>query len=194
MRALTWRRFQLACDAVVWMLHVQPITVVSQTQRRERERAAGSRHGSASSLPPTSAFPARADGRRDKSLLVRIIDLSELLSQLWSSFDLSLAASGPIIQRHPAPLENWHRPQRTASKSAPVSKHEETSPPPPPHPPAHAPTSRLRAPTRATINMAPSFEQLDPEQAEYDGEEDIDFSGTPAIHNAPDACAQERRY
>jgi hypothetical protein len=27
--------------------------------------------------------------------------------------------------------------------------------------------------------MAPSFEQLDPEQAEYDGEEEIDFSGTP---------------
>lgn len=26
--------------------------------------------------------------------------------------------------------------------------------------------------------MAPSFEQLDPEQAEYDGEEEIDFSGT----------------
>jgi hypothetical protein len=25
--------------------------------------------------------------------------------------------------------------------------------------------------------MAPSFEQLDPEQAEYDGEEEIDFSG-----------------
>ena len=42
--------------------------------------------------------------------------------------------------------------------------------------------------------MAPSFEQLDPEQAEYDGEEDIDFSGTPArTHNAPDACAEERR-
>ena len=31
--------------------------------------------------------------------------------------------------------------------------------------------------------MAPSFEQLDPEQAEYDGEEDIDFSGTPAEPN-----------
>jgi hypothetical protein len=27
--------------------------------------------------------------------------------------------------------------------------------------------------------MAPSFEQLDPEQAEYDGEEEIDFSGMP---------------
>jgi hypothetical protein len=27
--------------------------------------------------------------------------------------------------------------------------------------------------------MAPSFEQLDPEQADYDGEEDIDFSGRP---------------
>ena len=191
MRALTWCRLQLACDAVVWMLHVQPIAVVSQTQQRERE--GGGIQARQRFLPPTSAFPARADGRRDKSLLVRI-DLSELLSQLLSSFDLSLAASGPIIRRHPAPLENWHRPQRTASKSAPVSNHEESSPPPPPHPPAHAPTSRLRAPTRTTINMAPSFEQLDPEQAEYDGEEDIDFSGTPARrHNTPDACAEERR-
>jgi hypothetical protein len=27
--------------------------------------------------------------------------------------------------------------------------------------------------------MAPSFEQLDPEQAEYDGEEEVDFSGMP---------------
>jgi len=25
--------------------------------------------------------------------------------------------------------------------------------------------------------MAPSFDQLDPEQSEYDGEEDVDFSG-----------------
>ena len=190
MRALTWCRLQLACGAVVRMLHVQPITVVSQAQHRER----GRRDPGTAALPPSHlriSGPSRRETR--ESLLVRI-DLSELLSQLLSSFDLSLAASGPIIQRHPAPLENWHRPQRTASKSAPVSKHEESSPPPPPHPPAHAPTSRLRAPTRTTINMAPSFEQLDPEQAEYDGEEDIDFSGTPAEHNAPDACAQERRY
>jgi hypothetical protein len=30
--------------------------------------------------------------------------------------------------------------------------------------------------------MAPSFEQLDPEQAEYDGEEEIDFSGMLQRH------------
>ena len=83
-----------------------------------------------------------------------------------------------------APPQNWHaRNAQPANKSAPVSKQEETSPPLP-HPPAHTSntTSRLRAPTRITINMAPSFEQLDPEQADYDGEEEIDFSGTPQTH------------
>jgi hypothetical protein len=32
--------------------------------------------------------------------------------------------------------------------------------------------------------MAPSFEQLDPEQADYDGEEEIDFSGRPQSHHS----------
>ena len=56
------------------MLHVQAIIIVEQ-------REGGGIQARQRFLPPTSAFPARADGRRDKSLLVRI-DLSELLSQL----------------------------------------------------------------------------------------------------------------
>lgn len=35
--------------------------------------------------------------------------------------------------------------------------------------------------------MAPSFENLDPEQAEYDGEEEIDFSGRRMTTRATDA-------
>lgn len=35
--------------------------------------------------------------------------------------------------------------------------------------------------------MAPSFENLDPEQAEYDGEEEIDFSGMRMTTCATDA-------
>jgi hypothetical protein len=40
----------------------------------------------------------------------------------------------------------------------------------------------VSAPTSITDNMAPSFEQLDPEQAEYDGEEEVDFSGMSRCH------------
>jgi hypothetical protein len=31
--------------------------------------------------------------------------------------------------------------------------------------------------------MAPSFDQLDPEQSEYDGEEEVDFSGMCAAES-----------
>ena len=182
------------------MLHVRQVT---SSTRPVHLRARGRRDAGTAAPPPfhlRTSGPSRRE--RDQSLLVRS-DVSELMGVLSacarSSCEPSHSVSQPCCLRlhcpeTPGPTRKLASLQRTASESAPVSKHDEISPPPPPHPPAHPPTSRLRAPTRTAINMAPSFEQLDPEQAEYDGEEDIDFSGTPArTHNAPDACAEERR-
>lgn len=79
--------------------------------------------------------------------------------------------------RHPAPPQNWHarNAQRTSRRQRAGKRRSDHHHRIRQHTHAHL----VYAPTRITDNMAPSFEQLDPEQAEYDGEEEIDFSGTP---------------